>query len=166
MSSDVPDVELLFSPPPEQSDVEMVPETGSPEPPRSPSAQASSEHLSRLTSLSLADNPPSVYVEVATLPAEKKAKYATLAERPITSDEEFPEEAMERVLGEYKSSDGEFYFVRMSSGVAFKVSRTLLPRGIVLNAMHTVPGGEVQEKAPGARGAVQYVNFQYSLECT
>lgn len=126
MSEGISDVEMLFSPPRnEQSDVEMLPEVASEEHSREPSAQATTEELSRLTSLSLTDNDrlPSVYVEVPSLPPAAKAKYATdLKERSITSDEEFPEESMERIVGEYEV-DGELhYFVRMSSGMAFKVS--------------------------------------------
>ena len=126
MSADVPDVEMLFSPPRnQQSDVEMIPEVASEQSSREPSAGATSEELSRLTSLSLTEKGklPSVYVEVPTLPAEAKARYATdLKERSITSDEEFPEENMDCIVGEYEIKGELHYFVKMSSGMAFKVN--------------------------------------------
>jgi hypothetical protein len=115
MSEPLSDIELLStSPPHEQSDVDMVANIRG-------STPAQTE-LSRLTSLSLAETQQQVYVEVKALSSEQKAKYATdLAERLFMSDEEFPEEQMERVIGEYRNSSGLYYFVRMSSGIAFKV---------------------------------------------
>lgn len=98
----------------DQSDLDMVADTRD-------STPAQTE-LSRLTTLSLTDNKPQAYVEVMSLPPEEKAKYMTgLAERHITSDEEFPEDQMERIIGEYNTNSGVYYFVRMSSGTAFKV---------------------------------------------
>ena len=119
MSDDIPEVELLSTY--EQSDVDMVADSSRRS---SPSAQA---ELAGLTSLSLADKKkPRVYVEVTHLPPTEKEKYATdLAERPVNSDEEFPEEQIERVIGEYDSASGLYYFVRMSSGEAFKVRDAL-----------------------------------------
>lgn len=127
MSDDSSVVELLFVPPSDDlSDVEMIPETAS----RAPSEHTSAE-LSRLTSLSLADGKPRPYVEVSTLPPEVKAKYSGLAELPVPSDDEFPE-GMECVLGEYVASNGLQYFVKMSNGTAYKVSR-LLSRSLTRN---------------------------------
>ena len=118
MSDDTQEIMLLSTPPAhEPLDVDMTQEGRS-----SPSGQAATEELSRLTSLSLTDKKIQPYVEVKILTPEEKAKYATdLAERLITSDEEFPEEHMERVIGEYSSGSELYYFVMMTSGIAFKV---------------------------------------------
>lgn len=125
MSDDTPDVDMLFSPPRSQpSDVEMIPEADSEGPTREPSTQATTAELSRLISLSLTDKEklPSVYVEIPRLPPKAKTQYATdLKEQPITSDEEFPAENMERIIGDYEIGGELYYFVKMTSGMAFKV---------------------------------------------
>lgn len=152
MSEDVPDVEMLFSPPRnQQSDVEMIPEAASEQSSRKPSVEATTEELSRLTSLSLTDSGQfsSVCVEVPSLPPGAKARYVTdLRERPITSDEEFPEENMDRIIGEYEIEDELHYFVKMSSGIAFKVKDTPSCHSLLIHFRLQFPADKFVKKHP------------------
>lgn len=162
MSDDTLDVDMLVSLPrdhPSGDDVEMFPEADSEGPTREASTQGTSADLSRLTSLSLTDKekPPAVYVEVPSLPPQAKLKYATdLKERPITSDEEFPAEEMKSIVGEYEMDGDLHYFVKMTSGIAFKVT-TVYPFQMYRSyPICSVPREAFFEEAPSDCGTLWY----------
>ena len=155
MSDDTLDVDMLVSLPPDQpsdDDVEMIPSrAGSEGPTREASTEGTAADLSRLTSLSLTDKGKSstVYVEVPSLSSEARLKYAAdLKEQPITSDEEFPAENMESIVGEYEMDGDLHYFVKMTSGVAFKVGSILVPSVHVLYPMLQFPAEKFSKKHP------------------
>lgn len=119
MQDGVQDINRLFTPPLHvPSDVEMV---EGDEPVSLPPLTESSPALSRHTSLAPPEKPPAPYVEVRLLTASERKQYESLAERPITVEDAFPEEEMERIIGEYGAGAALNYYVRMSSGLAFKV---------------------------------------------
>ncbi|RPD57040.1 hypothetical protein L227DRAFT_552450 [Lentinus tigrinus ALCF2SS1-6] len=62
-----------------------------------------------------------LYVELPTLSRSQKAKYRSVAEDTLHSDEEFAHEGIERVLGDVVEESLAYYYVRYNDGIVHKI---------------------------------------------
>ncbi|PSR76690.1 hypothetical protein PHLCEN_2v8287 [Hermanssonia centrifuga] len=119
MSGSRSSVERLFSPP-AASDVEML-QSDAPGPSDSSFHGPSSPSESPLSPLP--ESPPRLFVELPLLSPTSKSKYTTdFSERVTMLEEAYPEREMDSIIGEYSFGRKSSYFVKLSTGLAVKVS--------------------------------------------
>ncbi|KAI0801048.1 hypothetical protein C8Q74DRAFT_1364698 [Fomes fomentarius] len=114
LSSIPPDARTLFSPVP-------IREDGSEPNSDAPALQD--------TSLSVDDASPQLrvgalvadYVDVPRLSMSQRSKYRPVADQELKSDEEYPHEKVEQVVGDVTYGNEHFYYVRYADGIVHKV---------------------------------------------
>ena len=122
-------MDRLFSPPKDSGGDLALSEPFQP-PPSSTEGPLSHEP-SPLTSITPSSRGPRLptaraYVELQHFPRAELEQYKPLADRPLTFAEAFPEWAMECIIGEYKIGSKDFYYVKLSDGLAYRVRTTPL----------------------------------------
>ncbi len=116
LSSDPPDVRTLFSPVPTMEDG-SEPDSDAPAPEDTSVSVNDNDAFPQLRVDALVAD----YVEVPRLSMSQRSKYRPVADRELKSDEEYPHEEVEQVVGDVTYGNEHFYYVRYADGIVHKV---------------------------------------------
>ena len=114
-TSDPPDANMLFSPV-RQRDSDRSSDAPAPGD-TSWSADDSSPRAARVAPTNVL-----AHVEVPRLSNSQIAKYKSIADEELHSDEEYPQENVDRVVGDVQDGSNAFLYVRYKDGIIYKVS--------------------------------------------